>query len=174
MDKTIDILKLQCWYNQIYWSKFVHVCPYHTYLPIIGYLEAQPGLRSLDVGCGGRRLLRAAKERGLVAFGVDFSFSGTVLARSFVPGAHVAVGNGERLPFPDGIFDYLTCLGSLDHFFDIKAGLKEMVRVCKVGARVCIIVPNSFYLFNIIGVLKSGFSRNGTFQPQEKLATLGG
>jgi ubiquinone/menaquinone biosynthesis C-methylase UbiE len=83
------------------------------------------------------------------------------------------VGNGERLPFPDGSFDYVTCLGSLEHFLDIEAGLKEMVRVCKAGAGACFMVPNSFYLFDIIGVLKTGRSRNGTWQPQEKLATRG-
>lgn len=36
-----------------------------------------------------------------------------------------------------------------------------------------IIVPNLFYLLDIIGVLKTGCSRSGTFQPQEKLAVLG-
>lgn len=173
VDKTIDTLQLKSWYDQVYWSEATHFRPYHTYLPFIEYLEAQPGCRLLDVGCGGGRLLRAARQRGLVAFGVDFSLKGVVVARSFVAEAHVAVGNGERLPYPDDSFDYLTCLGSLEHFLNIEAGLKELMRVCKVGAGICIVVPNSFYLFDIIGVLKSGYSRNGTFQPQERLATLG-
>lgn len=172
-DKTIDTLQLKSWYDQVHWSEAALFRPYHTYLPFIEYLEAQPGCRLLDVGCGGGRLLRAAQQQGLAAFGIDLSSSGAVLAESFAPGAHVAVGNGERFPFPDGSFDYLTCLGSLEHFLDIEAGLKEMVRVCKVGAGVCIMVPNSFYLFDIIGVLKTGCSRNGTSQPQEELATRG-
>ncbi len=127
----------------------------------------------LDVGCGGGRLLKAAQDPGLVVFGIDLSWNGAALAQSFAPGAYAAVGNGEQLPFPDGLFDYLTCLGSLEHFLEIEAGLKEMMRVCKAGAGVCIMVPNSFYLFDIIGVLKTGYSRSGTFQPQETLATLG-
>lgn len=173
VDKAIDTLQLKSWYDQVYWSEATHFRPYHTYLPFIEYLEAQPGCRLLDVGCGGGRLLRAAHERGLVAFGLDLSSSGVILARSFAPRAQIVEGNGEYLPFPDNSFDYLTCLGSLEHFLNIETGLKEMVRVCKAGARICIMVPNLFYLFDIIGVLKTGYSRNGTFQPQEKLATLG-
>lgn len=173
VDKVIDTLQLKSWYDRVYWSETTHFRPHYTYIPLIKYLKAQPGCRLLDIGCGGGRLLMAAHERGLAAFGVDLSSSGVILARSFAPGAHIAVGNGERLPFPDEAFDYLTCLGSLEHFSDIEAGLRKMVRVCKAGVRICIMVPNLFYLFDIIGVLKTGYSRNGTFQPQEKLATLG-
>ncbi len=173
VDKAIDTLHLKSWYDQVYWSATTHFRPYHTYLPFIEYLEAQPGCRLLDLGCGGGRLLRAAHERGLFAFGIDLSLRGATLAQSFAPEAHVVVGNGEHLPFPDSSFDYLTCLGSLEHFLDVEAGLREMVRVCKAGARICIMVPNLFYLFDIIGVLKTGYSRHGTSQPQEKLATRG-
>jgi ubiquinone/menaquinone biosynthesis C-methylase UbiE len=169
----MDTVQLKSWYDRFYGSGADHSRPYHTYLSFIDYLEAQPGRRLLDVGCGDGRLLRAARERGLVAFGVDLSSNGAVLAKSFTPAAHVVVGNGERLPFPDDAFDYLTCLGSLEHLLDMEAGLKEIMRVCKADARVCIMVPNSFYLFEVIAVLRTGYRRHGKFQPQEKLATLG-
>lgn len=131
-------LEIKSWYDHIYWSEGAHYRPYDTYLPIIEYLKAQPGAKLLDVGCGGGRLLMVAQERGLGAFGVDLSSSGAELARSFAPKAYIVVSNGERLPFPDNSFDYLTCLGSLEYFLDIEAGVREITRVCKAGAGVCI------------------------------------
>lgn len=172
-DTLHSMKEIKEWYDRIYWSEVTHYRSYDSYIKFINYLKIQPGRKLLDVGCGGGRLLRAAHERGLIAFGIDLSLRGAALAGSFAPGAYVTVANGERLPFPDRSFDYLTCLGSLEHFLNIQASLKEITRVLKAEAGVCIMVPNSFYLFDIIGVLKTGYSRNGTFQPQEKLATRG-
>lgn len=166
-------LSIKEWYNRIYWNQESQSSfrPYKTYKIFLDYLEVRTGSALLDVGAGDGRLLRAACESDMIAFGVDFSEAALIKAASFAPNAYVAVGEGERLPFPDASFQYLTCLGSLEHFNDIESGLVEMVRVCKNGARLCIMVPNSFYLFDIISVFKKGYSRNGTFQPQEKLAT---
>jgi len=169
----MKILKLKSWYDNVYWSEINNLRPTYAYFRFIKYLAAKPGRRILDVGCGGGKLLKLAQERGLHAFGIELSSSGAKLAKSFAPGAYVIVGNGERLPFADVSFDYLTCLGSLEHFLNFEAGVKEMVRVCKAGARICILVPNSFYLFDIIKVLKTGRRRHVTFQPQEKLASFG-
>lgn len=170
-----SFLSIKTWYNLVYWNQesLSHSRSYQTYYAFLNYLDARPCNALLDVGAGGGKLLKAACERNICAFGVDLSETGIDQAKSFAPSAHVAVANGERLPFPDSSFDYLTCLGSLEHFLDIEAGLDEMVRVCKNEAKLCIMVPNSFYLFDIIGVLKTGYSCNGTLQPQERLATRG-
>jgi SAM-dependent methyltransferase len=52
------------------------------------------------------------------------------------------VGTGESLAFAAGSFDYVSCLGSLEHFLDVERGLQEMLRVARSGTQFCIMVPN--------------------------------
>jgi len=168
-------VRLRTWYNRIYSDEESesYFRSYQTFFSLIDYLGASPGDMLLDVGAGDGRLLRAASERKLIAFSIDISEIAVAKAASFAPDALVTVGNGENLCFSDSSFDYITCIGSLEHFIDIEAGLNEMARVAKSDAKLCIVVPNSFYLFDIIEVLKTGCCRSGTFQPQEKLASRG-
>jgi ubiquinone/menaquinone biosynthesis C-methylase UbiE len=42
----------------------------------------------------------------------------------------------ERLPFPDAMFDGVTCSGALHLFQDTVEALNEMARVMKNGARL--------------------------------------
>jgi SAM-dependent methyltransferase len=80
------------------------------------------------------------------ATGVDLSDQAVRLAKQVAPGARVAVGAGEALAFRDRTFDYVTCLGSLEHFLDMELGLREMQRVAKPAGRFCIMVPNQDFL----------------------------
>jgi SAM-dependent methyltransferase len=52
-------------------------------------------------------------------------------------------GNAERLPFADGTFDCVTCIGSIERFLDRGAALREMQRVAKPDARFCFLVRNA-------------------------------
>ncbi len=108
---------------------------------------AQPGRRMLDVGCGTGFLLKAAVARGLDAFGVDISEEAVRLARQAEPKADIRLTSGERLPFDAGAFDYVFCLGALEHFIDMKKGMMEMVRVARADAWFCIVVPNVNFLY---------------------------
>ncbi|HEY7214695.1 MAG TPA: methyltransferase domain-containing protein, partial [Thermoanaerobaculia bacterium] len=58
------------------------------------------------------------------------------------PGARVLRANAEALPFRDGSFDHLTCIGTLEHFLATGRALGEMRRVLKAGGRACVMVPN--------------------------------
>lgn len=42
-------------------------------------------------------------------------------------------GDSERLPFPDGFFDVLTCANSFHHYPNQAAAIREMRRVLKPG-----------------------------------------
>ena len=105
-------------------------------------LEPRRGATLLDVSCGSGFLLKAAHALGLAAYGVDLSDAAVRLAHQVAPESRVAVGAGEDLCFRNASFDYVTCLGSLEHFLDIARGLQEMLRVAKPGAQFCIMVPN--------------------------------
>ena len=100
------------------------------------------GRKLLDIGCGTGYLLKAANQRGLKTYGVDISNEGVQIAKKVSPNSHIVVGRGEILSFPDGFFDYITCLGSLEHFLDMERAVKEMIRVGKDNSLFCIVVPN--------------------------------
>jgi SAM-dependent methyltransferase len=138
---------VKTWYNQHYAAKGLQsMRPAAAYPVFLDLLGATAGSRLLDVSCGTGSLLAAAGDRGVDAVGVDLSDEAVKLAKRVAPSAEVAVGAGESLSFRDGSFDYVTCLGSLEHFLDMGQGLEEMKRVAKPSARFCIMVPNQDFI----------------------------
>jgi SAM-dependent methyltransferase len=120
---------------------------YRLYLDLI---EARPGSRILDVGCGEGFFLEEAEKAGLQPVGVEIVRSAIVLARCRVPAAALAVAAGEALPFPDRSMDFVACLGSLEHFADPAAGAREVARVLRDDGRALIVVPNRRFLLWIL------------------------
>lgn len=139
--------EVRAWYNQHYAAKgLASMRPAQAYSVFLDILDARPGSRLLDVSCGSGFLLQAAGARGVEAVGVDLSEQAVRLARSVAPGSRLVVGTGEQLAFKDASFDYVTCLGSLEHFLDMGQGLREMLRVAKPDASVCVMVPNEDFV----------------------------
>jgi len=114
-------------------------------------VRPQSGSTLLDVACGAGALVRFAKEAGLHPVGIDISVAAARIARNRVSGA-IAVGAGECLPFASASFDYVTNLGSLEHFIEPLLGVKEMTRVLKPGGKAFILVPNTFSLLTNIWI----------------------
>lgn len=48
------------------------------------------------------------------------------------------LSEASRIPYPDNFFDSVYSFGGLGEFDDIKASLKEMVRVTKVGGKIVV------------------------------------
>ena len=120
-------------------------------------LDPAPGSRLLDVACGRGTLLRCALGRGLVTCGLDLSRVAIDLSRRSAPGAALAWGNGEALPYADRAFDYVTCLGSLEHYLDPWKGAAQIRRVLRPDGTAAIFLPNSYYLADILWhVLRKG------------------
>jgi SAM-dependent methyltransferase len=138
---------VKSWYNHHYAAKGLQsMRPAAAYPVFLDLLGATRGTRLLDVSCGTGSLLAAATERGLDAVGIDLSDHAVQLARRVAPQADLTVGAGEALPFDTASFDFVSCLGSLEHFLDIGQGLEEMKRVAKPGGRFCIMVPNRDFI----------------------------
>jgi len=138
---------VKSWYNQHYAAKGLETMrPNEAYPVFLDLLGAEAGTRLLDVSCGAGSLLAAAENIGMHAVGVDLSDEAVRLAKHVAPKARVAVGAGEALAFKSGTFDYVSCLGSLEHFLDMGQGLEEMKRVAKPSARFCIMVPNEDFI----------------------------
>lgn len=136
--------RVQDWFNSVYQTRGLnYLRPPEAYPIFLQLLETQPERRLLDVACGPGLLLRAARERGLEAQGIDLSNVAVSMVPEVARGATATTGNAENLPFPDGSFDYITCIGSLERFIHRDKALAEMKRVARKGARLCLMVRNS-------------------------------
>lgn len=136
--------EIAAWFDATYARKgFRYLRPARAYPIFVQLLRVRPGSRLLDVACGPGLLLRAAVERGAVSSGVDISRAAIALANEHVPAADARHGNAERLPFADGTFDAVACLGSLERFLDRERALREMLRVGRREARYCFLVRNA-------------------------------
>jgi SAM-dependent methyltransferase len=107
---------------------------------------APAGARVLEVGCGpGHLSLRLVRQYGLEVTGLD-------LDPTMIAGAQANTdrpGTGERRPeflvgdvaalaFPDRSFDLVVSTLSMHHWADPAAGLAEIGRVLRPGARALV------------------------------------
>ena len=139
---------------------------------VLDRLAPATGTSLLDVACGEGMLVWAARKRGVNGIGIDLSSLGTMLAHMRIGASLVSIANGEFLPFADQSFDYVTNTGSLEHFLNPLAGVKEMIRVLKPNGQALLVLPNSYYLVDIIWqVWRTGYSPSHK-QPLERFASF--
>jgi len=132
------------WFDETYATRGLeYLRPAQAYPIFIHLLGAQAGETLLDIACGAGLLLKAGRAAGLNAFGVDLSSVAAGMVPGVAPGARAIVGNAEALPYLDGQFDNVTCIGSLERMLDRERVLREMQRVARPGARFCVMVRNS-------------------------------
>ncbi len=123
------------------------------YLWLMDQLRLPPHGRLLDVSCGAGELMRLAAQRGLCATGIDISEVVARAAKRTVTGsAQVCAAAGESLPFADASFDFVTNIGSLEHFIDPALGVREMSRVLRHNGQAFVLVPNTFSLLSNIWI----------------------
>ena len=103
--------------------------------------------RVLEVGCGpGHLSIRLARQHGLEVTGLDLDPAMIERARANAdrPGDGEArrpsflVGDVASLAFPDGSFDLVVSTLSMHHWADPTAGLAEIGRVLRPGARALV------------------------------------
>jgi ubiquinone/menaquinone biosynthesis C-methylase UbiE len=117
---------------------------------VLNKLSPHEQLNLLDVACGEGHLLKFAADRNIFCYGLDFSNRALRIVRKNAEQCVALQANGELLPFVNESFDYVTNLGSLEHFVNPDLGLQEMRRVLKLGGLAALILPNSYYLLDII------------------------
>ena len=130
------------------------------------------GERVLDVACGAGYFLQEAERRGLRTSGIDIADAALARARTFAPKTAFHRGDAEAMPYADGSFDIVTCLGSLEHFIRPAAALEEMRRVLAPRGRAVIAIPNQFWAYDIArGWLEGAPLKHG--QDSEDFFSLG-
>jgi ubiquinone/menaquinone biosynthesis C-methylase UbiE len=106
--------------------------------------------RLLDVGCGPGQITVFLAERLPEAevWGVDLAPTMIDLARGHAAASpavarlHFDVADVARLPFPSGAFDAIVSTGSIKHWPDPVAGLRELHRVLAPGGRAFVAEMN--------------------------------
>jgi SAM-dependent methyltransferase len=125
----------------------------------------------LDVSCGSGEVVRQAAKHGLAAIGIDISqvAAQAALGNARPFGGMIGASNGERLPFPDQTFDFVTNIGSLEHFADPAQGVREMARVLRPGGKAFVLLPNTFSLLsNIWNAFRTGRTSADPIQPIQR------
>lgn len=89
----------------------------------------------LDVGCGTGYLIDMLTGQKEAEYcGVDLSEEMVRVAQGKkINGAEFRVGSADKLPYPDGTFDIVTCSQSFHHYPYPEKAMQEALRVLKPG-----------------------------------------
>jgi SAM-dependent methyltransferase len=148
-DKMINEKELKISYENIWRSTNLKE-EQEYYSSILTLLNVRKNKKLLDVACGGGYLLHEAEKKGLDCYGVDISENAIKKTKDIVKKTRLVLASAESLPFDKNSFDYITCLGSLEHFLHPDIGLEEMRRVLKDDGEICIVLPNIWYMPDVI------------------------
>ena len=159
--------EVKAFYNRLYSGWYSE----HQAGEHIDFIDDWPPGKLLDVGCGKGDLLKYAHDRGHSVYGLDLSPVALEMAAADVPSAGLSVGVAKEMPFDDESFDYVTCLGSLEHFAEPQAAVLEMARILKVDGKAVVAVPNSHHVEAILNSARYGISGHDG-QIVEELGTL--
>jgi cyclopropane fatty-acyl-phospholipid synthase-like methyltransferase len=123
------------------------------------YLQVQPGITVLDLGCGRGEITVQCGLTGADAVGIDYSIASIRLAGETIRHAEnlnrdlwrrplLAVGNAKLLPFEDRTFDRAVMSDLVEHLYpaELAIALEEVYRVLAPGGELLIhTMPNLWY-----------------------------
>lgn len=119
----------------------------------------------LEVGCATGQLTEYISRQGMMVVGVDHSARMLKLAkRSISSNVRFERANVLSLPFEDNQFDYVFAASLLNTLSQPQLALSEMMRVCKPGGKISLLVPLAGMSDQAVAELTyelnlSGFSR---------------
>jgi demethylmenaquinone methyltransferase/2-methoxy-6-polyprenyl-1,4-benzoquinol methylase len=106
--------------------------------------EVRPGDLALDLCCGTGDISFALANQGATVTGLDFSAEMLAVAdkrnpQSAIRNPQFQQGDAQKLPFADQSFNVVTVGYGLRNLASWEAGLTEMVRVARPGARLLVL-----------------------------------
>jgi ubiquinone/menaquinone biosynthesis C-methylase UbiE len=135
-------------------------------------LKMEPGVRTLDLGCGPGAFAPMFKGQDYV--GADLNRRYIEHAQKHLPGAFI-VSDARKLEVPDQRFDQVLIFGLLHHLSDddVRAVLRETKRVLVPGGRVLAIedIP-AVSKMNLIGHLIHNVENGEHIRPTEEYRKL--
>jgi SAM-dependent methyltransferase/uncharacterized protein YbaR (Trm112 family) len=98
------------------------------------------GRVGLEVGCGGGRHAEVAAACAKQHVATDFSRAVDVAfdRTRHLPNCHVIQADAFHLPFPEGSFDYVYCIGVLQHLHEPAEGFRRLARQPRAGGELLV------------------------------------
>lgn len=114
---------------------------------IVGFInnEISPEADVVDIGCGVGDLLLEVRKRNpnIKISGLDFSIKAVDGAQVAIPDGSFILHKIEKiLPFNNNVFDVVLCTDVLEHLEYPKIVISELVRICRPGGIVALVVPD--------------------------------
>jgi len=104
----------------------------HRGKKIADYLErfiSKPG-KMLDLGCAAGATMIPFLEKGWDAVGVEPDEACVETGKKEL-GLNIHLGDAESINFPEGSFDLILCLGTMEHCYDLNASMTAVKRSLK-------------------------------------------
>jgi ubiquinone/menaquinone biosynthesis C-methylase UbiE len=104
----------------------------------------------LDIGCGSGVYLREFFSMGFDCYGVDISQEMVDTCKNLLEAdkhpdrVHVSKAEVEHLPFQDGEFDLVICIGVLGYLLRDEKALSELKRIVKPGGYLLVNLTNMY------------------------------
>jgi SAM-dependent methyltransferase len=129
------------------WAKIARTPGYdHSHetfnLPAFLELLPEPGVRTLDLGCGEGRLGRTLRALGHRIVGVDAAEAMVRFAVSHESPQTALLADSAALPFRDEAFDLVIAYMSLHDMDAMPEAVAESARVLVPGGRLCAAIPH--------------------------------
>jgi demethylmenaquinone methyltransferase/2-methoxy-6-polyprenyl-1,4-benzoquinol methylase len=111
---------------------------------VLTLATVRPGMRALDLCCGTGDIALALAREGAEVVGLDFSAPMLAVAQQRLENScaqknssvQFLQGDAQHIPFPDASFDIVTIGYGLRNLANLDAGLREIQRVARPGARL--------------------------------------
>ena len=106
---------------------------------IAEYFKDFKGKKALDIGCGKGFLVKALRELGVDAEGIDISEYAIENAVT----EYVKQSDATNLPYDDNVFDLVLCIEVLEHLeeSDLNKSIMEIRRVLKPQGIIFLTTP---------------------------------
>jgi ubiquinone/menaquinone biosynthesis C-methylase UbiE len=99
----------------------------------------------LDLACGFSEFTQIMKkEKGVKAYGMDFSGYAMQRMKKLVPGVNWVIGDVLQIPFRTRKFDVVIAGETIEHFEKPGLLIAEMERVTKIGGRMVLSTPHIY------------------------------
>lgn len=116
--------------NQLF-DRFLTYCRYRRVYQV---LNQTPKIKTIyDLGCGSGNLVRALRQKGFDAFGVDVKAGENILAADL----------NKPLPMASESIDFVTSLANIEHLNEPLLNLQEIHRVLRKEGTLVLTTPST-------------------------------